>query len=163
MNYEPIIKAFADLAGAYCEWAETNDNTTKDEQYRATQFVAKLYLAGLELPMTEAITDLDAPTLSREEYWKIHKRFGTLPFQYYWEVFNPNTEIAEEPVAGDLCEDFTDIYRDLKEGLFYWEKGQQQDAVFCWKFAFGVHWGRHATSALRALHCFESFTSNEGK
>lgn len=162
MNYEPIIAAFADLAVAYCAWAEGN-STPDNEHYRATQFVAKLYLAGLELPVTEAVSNLDAPSLSIEEYKEIHKRFGVLPFQYYWEVFNPQAEPPEEPVAGDICEDLADIYRDLKEGLFYWEKGQKQDAVFCWKFAFGVHWGRHATGALRALHCFESFTSNDEK
>jgi hypothetical protein len=156
MDYEPIIEAFADLANAYCKWAEGETAAPKEEQYRATLHVAKLYLAGLELPITEPIGDLEIRQVTNEDYKRIHKRFATLPFQYYWELFNPLTETPEEPVMGDICDDLADMYRDLKNGLFYWDKGERQNAVFQWKTSFGFHWGRHATSALRVLHCFET-------
>ncbi len=155
MDYEKIVEKFAELAEDYCKWAEGPADEPSKEHFLATNYVAKLYLAGLELPTTEPQGDFDAPTISTEDYKVIHKRFGALPFQYYWEIFHPVQEKAEEPVTGDVCDDLADIYRDLKEGLKYWDKGQRQNAVFHWKNAFGFHWGRHATSALRALHCFE--------
>jgi hypothetical protein len=155
MDYEKIIRSFAELAQDCCKWAEGPAGSPGKEHFLATNYIAKLYLAGLELPMTEPEDDLDAPSVSDDEYKKIFKRFGSLPFQYYWEIFDPVVEKPEEPVTGDVCDDLADIYRDLKVGLIYWDKSQQQNAVFHWKTSFGFHWGRHATSALRALHCYE--------
>ncbi len=155
MDYEKVVEKFAELAEDYCKWAEGPASAPSKEHFIATNYVAKLYLAGLELPMTEAEDDLDAPNVPDDEYKKIFKRFGALPFQYYWEIFDPVVEKPEEPVTGDVCDDLADIYRDLKVGLKYWDKGQHQNAVFHWKTSFGFHWGRHATSALHALHCFE--------
>ena len=154
MNYDPIITAFAQLALDYCKWAEAQAGPPVKEHFLATNYVAKLYLAALELPITDAEDELDAPAVADDVYKKIYKRFGELPFQYYWEIFHPVVEKPEEPVTGDVCDDLADIYRDLKVGLIYWDKGQRQNAVFHWKTSFGFHWGRHATSALRALHCY---------
>lgn len=77
-----------------------------------------------------------------------------MPFQYYSEFFRPIAEPPEEPVTGDLADDLMDIYIDLKNGLRYYDVGRISDAVFEWAFSFGVHWDRHATGALRVLHCW---------
>jgi hypothetical protein len=68
-------------------------------------------------------------------------------------VFDPIEVPASESVTGDLADDLMDIYCDLK-GLRYCDDGHTFQAVFHWSFTFAVHWGRHATSALRALHCY---------
>ena len=39
----------------------------------------------------------------------------------------------------------------LREGLGYYEQGRLADAVWSWRFLFFTHWGRHASSALRAI------------
>lgn len=155
MDYDSIITAFAELAIDYCKWAEGQAGPPEQEHFRATNYIARLYLAGLELPITEPLENVDAREVTNEVYKKIHKRFGALPFQYYWEIFHPLTEKPEDPVTGDICDDLADIYRDLKNGLTFWENGEHQNAAFQWKTSFGFHWGRHATSALRALHCYE--------
>jgi hypothetical protein len=78
-----------------------------------------------------------------------------LPFQYYWELFHSVTKEPEEPVCGDLVDDLLDIYKDVKEGLLAFESGERVLAAWHWRNTFGFHWGRHATSAIKALHDFE--------
>jgi len=68
-------------------------------------------------------------------------------------IFNANIVPSEEPVMGDVIDDLADIYKDLKEGLWYLEQGSEDDAVFQWRFSLDVHWSRHIISTMYALHC----------
>ncbi len=40
------------------------------------------------------------------------KRFSSLPFQYYREIYSPVTEEPKEPVLEDLCDDLIEICID---------------------------------------------------
>lgn len=80
----------------------------------------------------------------------VKARASDLPFQYYSEVFNTLVLPAEEPVTGDLVDDLMDIYRDIAPGLVLYRAGRRPEAANHWRFWFTVHWGEHATSALRA-------------
>jgi hypothetical protein len=54
-----------------------------------------------------------------------------------------------------LGDDIADIYRDVRSGLEIYRQGTHcaiVGAAFDWKFGFSTHWGRHAVSALTALH-----------
>jgi hypothetical protein len=82
------------------------------------------------------------------------------PFQYYWEIFEPVTDTPEEAVCGDITDDLGDIYIDVKEGLLAYPLSEQS-AVWHWRTTFGFHWGRHATSALRALHAYDPESAGE--
>jgi hypothetical protein len=84
------------------------------------------------------------------------RRFTALPFQYYSEIWNPVLVPTDETVTGNIADDLADIYFDLKQGLLYMDDGHPFQAVFHWTFMYGVHWGRHATTALRVLHCYLS-------
>ncbi len=154
MDYEKIVNDFCKLASDFCLWAEGEPNNEKEEHFLATNYVAKLYLGGLELPICEPIKEHDW-IVSKEAAEKVFKRFSSLPFQYYWEIYHPVAVEPEEPVTGDLCDDLRDIYIDIKNGLAIWNKGNNVDAVFHWKNTFGFHWATHAVSALKALHSFE--------
>ena len=70
---------------------------------------------------------------------------------FYGEVFDPYSE-TREPVIGSLADDMADIYGELMDGLRAWRNGDRAEAAWRWRFGFQVHWGEHATSALRALH-----------
>lgn len=83
---------------------------------------------------------------------QIYARFGSLPLQYYGEVFDTTRVPPEEASVGDLADDLLDIYTDIKAGLLLFGRGHAPEAVFQWRFTWGVHWGRHATSGLRAMH-----------
>jgi hypothetical protein len=108
------------------------------------------------VPEAEPELDSELEVLTKSESMPdVRRRFATLPFQYYSEVWNPIAVPAEaDPIVGDLADDLADIYLDVKRGLLHLEHDHPFDAAFHWAFMFRVHWGRHATSALRALHCY---------
>lgn len=92
---------------------------------------------------------------TRDERQRLSANLLPLPFQYYWEVFNPAKEAVHEPVCGDLFDDFLDICGDLSAGLWLYDHKHYEAAVFTWTQMFGIHWGRHAVSAIHALHDFD--------
>jgi hypothetical protein len=71
---------------------------------------------------------------------------------FYWEVFDPYDHDDNQPVAGSLADDALDVYRDIRRGLALWDASRTRNAIWEWRFHFDVHWGDHATDALRALH-----------
>lgn len=123
------------------------------------RLTAELFAAALLLPDAEP-ADVDAPSLSEEQRIYVGERLRSFPFQYYWEIFHPITETAEEPVCGDIADDLGDIYFDVKSGLLIYTTSEQA-AVWQWRMTFGFHWGKHATSALRALYAYEPAVEGE--
>jgi hypothetical protein len=88
------------------------------------------------------------------EKLKEFRRFGSLPFNFYSECFNPLVVPAEEPVIADFADDLADIWRDVKPGLLLFRAGDR--AAGHWRFHFDVHWGHHATAAMYALQAWFS-------
>jgi hypothetical protein len=157
------IRTFADIASDYCAWCEGARASDPGQLLlEATRHVARLYAAVLDLSEVEFSDHPDPPILGQDAWNAMFKSFGALPFNFYCEVFDPSIEKLEEPVVGDLADDLTDIYRDLREGLWLLRHGHERAAVWSWKFTFGCHWGRHAVSALRALHCHGEGESASG-
>lgn len=100
------------------------------------------------------------------EGWKTdHKSLSDLPFQYYVSVFDPHDfEALDEPVTGDLHDDFADIYGDLWHGLQIYRAGNIQAALSRWVDSYFYHWGHHASSALRAIdhyYCQEKLANED--
>jgi hypothetical protein len=85
-----------------------------------------------------------------------------LPFRNYGEVFDPLPIPPEEPVLGDIADDIGDIYRDIIKGLKLYCAGRPADALLEWSESFRSHWGKQATSAIRALHCYLANKRPEG-
>lgn len=148
------VAAFLDAATKYCDWAEGPAAEADDEAATAVRLLSAILHHMQTLPGAESEGLSEHEILQKgPETVRIYKRFAALPFQYYSEVWDPLEVPGAEPVTGDIADDLMDIYIDLKQGLIY--AGQQRigEAVFYWGFTYGVHWGRHATSALRVLHC----------
>ena len=148
------IKDFYDSASNYCLWAEIDSNDKKKELFSALSFLSSLYYKALFLPIVEMEEEISGRKLSKMQYSNIYKRFSSLPVHKYFEVYNPLTIKPEKPTAGDIADDLMDIYLDIKEGMLLYEQGKINEAVFFWKFSFGIHWGYHITSALKVLHFF---------
>lgn len=154
MDKDEAIRAFATLASDYRTWCEAPRASDPMQLLReATRHVARLYAAALELPDVEFVDHPDPPDLPKTDWDAMFKSFGALPFNYYREVHDPSIEDVDEPVVGDVADDLTDMYSDLIKGLWLFDRGHTRAAVWNWKFTFDVHWGHHAVSALRALHC----------
>ena len=69
---------------------------------------------------------------------------------FYWQLFDPY--VLEEPVGGDVQEDLSEIYDDIMDGIYEFERGNINNAVWEWSFGLYNHWGRHLIHALSALH-----------
>jgi hypothetical protein len=73
----------------------------------------------------------------------------------YQQVFDPVGE--REPVTATLADDLSDIYCDVARGLLTVREHSEvvpASVVWQWKFDLQSHWGKHATSAIYAMHCF---------
>ena len=157
MDYSDEIAEFTRLSREYCDWCEGPRGADERQlHYQATRHLARLYAAALELPDVELGDEDEAEGCDvDDDRARVLRSFADLPFQYYREIFDPVVDKAENAVVGDLADDLTDIYIDLKRGLVILERCTETAAVFEWRCSFGFHWGRHATSALRALHCYD--------
>ena len=155
----PAIERFVAAARAYCAWVESGDLGGEEAVLAASSRLASLYAAGLELPGVdfEALDDgIDVESLSQDARDAARERLEAFPMRYYWEVFHVDAAAdAETPVLGDVLDDLLDVYADVREGLDVVDGGHEPLAVWHWRTTLGFHWGRHATSALKALHDFD--------
>lgn len=172
----PALTAFAERAREFC--AVVDRGVAEEDARFPSQLhrvLAQLYTAGLDLPSTDILWDLDEevteevgnepadqPNLNdpdpdrlsaaglRALHGSLAQRFGAS--NYYREIFDPYEAPEEEAVTASLADDVADIYQDIRGGLVKWERGESGEALWGWRFHLEVHWGEHATGALRALH-----------
>jgi hypothetical protein len=154
------VEAFAAAAEEYCAWTEGATCGRVRDARIARSLVAELFRRALDLPRIHD-WDGEAPEISHDEYQRVYRRFGTLPFNYYSQCFDPLAVPAEEPGMADLADDLADIWRDVKAGLLLFRNGNGPGAAWEWRFHFDVHWGRHASGALHALQAWFSTNSEE--
>jgi len=159
MKSHPVeVDAFAAQARAFLAWCEMphGEKSNEDFRYEALHQVATAYVAALNLPGADFRDAPEPPLISAEKRRSLAANLGMLPFQYYWEVFTPSDlDGDKEPVCGDLFDDFLDIFGDLSAGRWIFDRGHVETAVYTWRLMFGAHWGRHAVSAMHALHSFD--------
>jgi hypothetical protein len=156
MDYQSNISQFVASAKEFCAWVE--GVAGPNEVFHATRLVSRLFADALMLPSVDGENlpeGDDEPEVPVTQKQAAAERFKAFPFQYYWEIFSPITEQPNEPVCGDIADDLSDIYLDIKAGLLAYDLNRQPQAVWHWRFTWGIHWGEHATSALRALHSYE--------
>jgi hypothetical protein len=142
------IEAFTDDVRHFCQWVESD----KHDVLTARRLILAL-VQGIPQLLSSSPSPNDGEEYPRRghEGWKVdHPRFKDFPFQYYRECFNPFA-LKEEPVIGDIHDDFADIYGDLWHGLQALERGDGVYAIEQWRESYFMHWGQHATSALYAL------------
>lgn len=148
------LEDFFRSATAFCEWAECDQAPSDEDGEVAIKLLSQLCFQVLNLP---ALCDEeDAPDIPHDEWALVYKRFGTLPFNYYALCAEPFNDVDPSPCGSHLADDLADIWRDLKGGIALYQKGNQAAAAWEWRETFRIHWGRYATSALYALHCWRS-------
>jgi hypothetical protein len=121
--------------------------------------IAELHFAAINLPKVDFDEDHESETVPKEKWEDIRQRFSNLLVEGYWDVFDPLKE--EEPVFNPLSDDLADIYSHIREDLSLYEAGYIYEAVWQWRFNYLIHWGKHLTSAQRALHSY--FINTEEK
>lgn len=149
---------FAEAAAAFCAWCESAPGEDENaEAALAVGHLSKLYLFATDLAAPEDFDeDIDGEGSDDATWDAVFKRCAAFPFSLYGEVFHPHVVPSEEPVIGDLGHDIADIHRDLIGGVGLYRAGHVAEAQIDWRMGFEMHWGRHAISALRALHCWQA-------
>lgn len=143
-----MLNAFAEVARSFCHWAE-NDELEPDA---AHQHLADLHSSILRIVLiTPKTSDLPDDHVTHDDWKLVFTRFQALLPTIYRNIYDP---LEEEPKVDvvQLADDMADIYRDVKEGLVLFDKGLFDDANWEWRYNFQIHWGRHLTSALTAIH-----------
>jgi hypothetical protein len=148
------VDAFAEEAGRFELWAR--DGITKGDAGAREALIrlTRLYVAGLVLPSIMDAARGDVERVKDEEWGAVLRDCSRLPLDYYGEIFDPLMVPPEEAGVGSLADDLADIYRDVVTGLRAYRKGMRSEALWEWGFGLQVHWGEHATGAIRALHCW---------
>ncbi len=147
---------FIAAARRYCKWMESNYRPDLKSTMQALELITELYLCAVRLS-----SEVKNMEYTNARFAKIREKFrggcrGSLPINCYSEIFNPISVPAEAPITGTLHDDITDIYRDISRGLSLLDAGYRQHAVRKWIVNMQIHWGRHATSAIRVLHSYLS-------
>ncbi|MCP5503396.1 MAG: DUF5063 domain-containing protein [Leptospiraceae bacterium] len=145
---------FVKTAKSFCKIIE------KNQDYKPRAFKMILYKSILQLLYHVAkLSDEDIYSVSKYDldastiFSELKEIFSTKNF--YKEIYNPYDFNDIEPVIGSLADDLTDIYKELKPGLIKWKKvnkKKKRKILSTWKFTFKIHWGEHATGAVRALY-----------
>jgi hypothetical protein len=142
---EAIIRRFARAAEEFCRALESTPPTRRDLAYTLHELCA----LALQLPDVER-------TERERERERVSTKELAISFgehDRYREIFDAYSD--EDAVTGSLIDDMRDIHRNLEEGLAIFRGGSEddlRDAAWTWRFYFHMHWGEHATSALRALY-----------
>jgi len=149
------LQAFAAEARNYCAWALSIEEGDQGAATALRRIVA-LYQAALRLPPCGVEGTRDDPLdFGTDERELVRAACARLPLQYYSEQFDPLAiSSTEEPTIGDIADDIADIFRDVRNGLWYFDTGRLPDAAWEWAFGFQSHWGRHAAGAIRILHAY---------
>jgi hypothetical protein len=149
------VDQFALHARGFRDWVDGGTDKGAAAARSALKHVTRLYLSALSLPSPySSETDRDAERVGRTELQRVYQAMSCLPLHYYSKVFDPLPVSAQSPVVGDLADDLADIYGEVMAGLRAYEAGDRANAIWEWGFGFIHHGGEHATSAIRALHCW---------
>jgi hypothetical protein len=146
------LDSFAAAARQYCAWCQGPALPARAEARTAYDLLVAL-LAAMSRIETVEPTGLEIDY--DRDYPRMRDRFSSLPFQYYRNDHNPlNLDESGPAGIGDVIDDLADIWLDLECGLKYYDVGDRATAAWHWHLMFESHWGRHATAALYALHCW---------
>lgn len=174
----PAARAFAAVADQYCQVIERRTSSTRERFLQDLHaLLPRLYAAALALPPpdlplesddssnedglqspAETIPSKDPDRGQTEEWMDLYTSLGSYigSQNHYREIFDPYAALPEPEVTGSLADDLADIYRDVRSGLRKWQRGENDEALWEWRFNFESHWGEHVTGALRALYVLTS-------
>lgn len=145
-------RAFRDIALEYCAWVEKRQVREKVEVW-LPQILAEMICVIYNISDDgRADAGANEDGFKARDHQEVTGSLPNLPFQYYREGSNLLDLESEEVEVADLYDDISDIYHDLNEGLFLYEKVSANEAERYWRQSFRYHWGDHATRALRALY-----------
>lgn len=143
---------FARKARAYCALVDQPPALARDKALlRLSQALADLLPLALRLPDLSDETTPEVKANCEPATGVIQEWVSLLRVDHYWALFDPFTNPESSLVFNSLADDLSDIYSDLKRGLFLFETGLVHGACWEWRSSFTSHWGESLLEAQRAL------------
>jgi Domain of unknown function (DUF5063) len=145
------IVSFLNVASEYIVWVEERGQAKREDLSALHSMLARLQAAALQLPATPPDDDSSGPPRRGLTYAQARDLIAPLPLDTYAVVFNPLEREDALPLNGSIHDDLADIYCDLQDGLRYARADRLANAVWCWRFGYFSHWGRHLVHAQTAI------------
>lgn len=133
---DPRVKAFAESARAFCLVIERRTKLTKRQfVHQCAEAIPVLLVRFIPLLEVKTGRAVDITTIDRGVSRFTHERWEKLfrsiarklgKDDAYHDVFNPYKVQQDDPVYRPLSDDLADIYRDLKEGLSFFGRGDER-------------------------------------
>lgn len=158
-DVEAGLTRFLTAAQSFCAVVDSANGLSAEAFISAVGgCLLQLYGSALWFPRIEPdssdIADIpfpekESPSLRANLEAKLDK------FNLYWEVFDSTAQ--EAPVQSSLGGDISEIYFDMKHDLeLAGRNASRADVLWELRESFLQHWGRHAMSALKAIHDLRS-------
>ena len=145
-------RTFARKAKAYCWLIDQPPLLPREKALlKLCQALADLLQLALRLPdlTDEATSDIETncePVSDAVQEW-----VSVLRVDHYWVLFDPFTNPESSLVFNSLADDLSDVYSDLKRGLYLFDQGLVHAACWEWRSSFTAHWGESLLEIERAL------------
>lgn len=157
---EEVI-SFIDAAELYCKFIENSQSSNALDFLIALQkHLLVLYQAGVKLPRIDLQEDMDfSEDIDNSSFGIIVNSImdRLSDNRYYVHLFDPTDKTDDEVIYGDLLDDMSDIYKDIKRAFLILKidsRVAQANAIWQFKFDFDNHWGDHCINAIYATHYF---------
>jgi hypothetical protein len=162
------LSNFAAVANEYCKFVDSwHDGRPAKLYSKLEELLARLHVAIL--PVEQETPDrkrrkFEKLEMTRNQYYAITKVIGATVGQEAVPLFEmhlgtrPEADEVQKWLASRaemLDDDLTDIYRDLHNGLEFWEVNTldgQIEAAWQWRFQYEAHWGKHLFNAMTTIH-----------
>jgi hypothetical protein len=158
--YAPAVIDFIRVAAEYCRFLEQEGGPADRQALldRMTKFLPMIYLKATLLPDMEATGEEELPEVVTEEDYNYVQRVVWERLRgddSYLEVFTPDMQFSDTPIAASISEDLADIYQDLKNFVAVFadrNEALMSDAIAQVRDHFASYWGQKLVNALRPLH-----------
>ncbi len=157
--YKPETIEFITVVAETCLFLENAGQMETDEFIDKTiKILPLLYLKCTMLPSTEYEGDgYVEQFVTEEDYNFVCEQIKNLLGEddAFLEVFHPDIQYSDTPIAAFVSENLADVYQELKDLAANYQIGEtpiMNDAILSCTENFKEHWGQKVLNALRALH-----------
>jgi hypothetical protein len=150
---------FITVAAEFCIFLENLPQIDKKQFVsRSVKYLPLLYLKTTLLPIESDEFEGEPERVVSETDYEMIRGYVASSLgmdDSYLEVFHPDMQYSDTPIAAAVSEDLADIYQELKDFLYNCQIGSdeamQESLNYC-LLSFRTHWGQKLLNALRAIH-----------
>jgi len=155
---KPAIEFVAVATESAAFFENASSFPKQDFLERTAKLLALIYLKASMLPTVEPVLDEEPEQfVTEQEYEFVRRNIETLleDSDAYLEVFHPDIQLSDMPIAMSISEDIADIYQHLKDFSLRYHTGNNDvmnDALVYGVVSFREYWGQKLVNCLRAIH-----------